>query len=877
MVRGQLTKTVRYEGTYQYATETLGYNSIYQPTSVKYTIPSSPTAAGVSGAYTYVYSYHPDGSLATTRVPAGGSGPGMETLTYGYNTLGMPTTLSTSLGGTYVVHTNYTSLNELAAVDLQHNNGYHANLNWYYETDTRRTNRVLTSKQRSPTSVADSTYTYDDAGNVTKISEAGSSDHQCFTYDSAQRLVEAWTPRTGNCTVAASASELGGPAKYWHSYTYDASGGRATQVQHATATGDRTIRYAMAAGTHRLGTLTVSDQSGSYTNGYTYDSAGNTVTRPATPSQTQRLDWDAEGRLSSSADATGMTKFVYNADGERLIRKDPVGTTLYLPGQEIRHTPATGTFVTRYYTHAGRTVATRTATGVTWLNSDRNGTPEISITATAQDVATRRLTPFGESRGSSGSWPGTLDKGFLGATQDNTGLTHIGAREYDPVTGRFVSPDPVLSPADPQQHNGYSYANNSPVTFSDPTGLLPQRCPDGECRFGGYSRGTSPATRFGSTHHYLRNNDGVRCPDGAKTCRAVPGMSRQLQRQRQEAAAQRALQAARAARATPAPPRFAQFGLNMTAAAASRACPVCRLYLKAVDAAAGAAGVHARVDQDSPEFALTATAADAVNSAALKRLGVPPRAGDALGNLQRLADKMMFCSFTARTRVLMADGSTKPISEIRFGDKVKASSPAGVSSTARPVTATWVHRDTVVRLVVAGSVIETTADHPFWNASLRRWQSVDQLRPGDMLLNANGGLVAVERIEPPSRQPEAAYNLTVDGLHTYYVLAGDTPVLVHNDGDEYVTPGNNSYVTVDEALDAGLKWLGDDGYTEPVPGSGRYVSRDGTRVFRMGDSDILGKHGGGPHTNFERLAVDPKTGRMKVVQNDHVYFKEGSC
>jgi hypothetical protein len=26
------------------------------------------------------------------------------------------------------------------------------------------------------------------------------------------------------------------------------------------------------------------------------------------------------------------------------------------------------------------------------------------------------------------------------------------------------------------------------------------------------------------------------------------------------------------------------------------------------------------------------------------------------------------------------------------------------------------------------------------------------------------------------------YNLTVEGLHTYYVQAGETPVLVHNDG-----------------------------------------------------------------------------------------------
>lgn len=31
------------------------------------------------------------------------------------------------------------------------------------------------------------------------------------------------------------------------------------------------------------------------------------------------------------------------------------------------------------------------------------------------------------------------------------------------------------------------------------------------------------------------------------------------------------------------------------------------------------------------------------------------------------------------------------------------------------------------------------------------------------------------------------YNLTVDDLHTYYVLAGDTPVLVHN-SDSCLTP-----------------------------------------------------------------------------------------
>ena len=32
------------------------------------------------------------------------------------------------------------------------------------------------------------------------------------------------------------------------------------------------------------------------------------------------------------------------------------------------------------------------------------------------------------------------------------------------------------------------------------------------------------------------------------------------------------------------------------------------------------------------------------------------------------------------------------------------------------------------------------------------------------------------------------HNLTVDNLHTYYVLAGTTPVLVHNEGGVPVSP-----------------------------------------------------------------------------------------
>jgi hypothetical protein len=56
----------------------------------------------------------------------------------------------------------------------------------------------------------------------------------------------------------------------------------------------------------------------------------------------------------------------------------------------------------------------------------------------------------------------------------------------------------------------------------------------------------------------------------------------------------------------------------------------------------------------------------------------------------------------------------------------------------------------------------------------------------------------------------------------------------------------------------------------------QYVSSDNTRVFRMTDADILGRHGGGPHVNFEILAPNPnplKLGKPTTIINRHVFIK----
>lgn len=126
---------------------------------------------------------------------------------------------------------------------------------------------------------------------------------------------------------------------------------------------------------------------------------------------------------------------------------------------------------------------------LSFLAADQHGTGSIAVTADSTQALTRRYTTtFGTARGATtGVWPD--DKAFLGMPTDTgTGLTHVGAREYDSSTGQFISVDPLLTLEQHQSLNGYSYSDNNPVTTSDPSGLSNQiscegdSC-DGEMRF----------------------------------------------------------------------------------------------------------------------------------------------------------------------------------------------------------------------------------------------------------------------------------------------------------------------------------------------------------------------------------------------------------
>jgi len=71
-----------------------------------------------------------------------------------------------------------------------------------------------------------------------------------------------------------------------------------------------------------------------------------------------------------------------------------------------------------------------------------------------------------------GSGSITFDRGFTGHEHlDQLGLIDMNGRMYDPLLGRFLSPDPfVQSPSDPQNYNRYSYCLNNPLKYTDPSG-----------------------------------------------------------------------------------------------------------------------------------------------------------------------------------------------------------------------------------------------------------------------------------------------------------------------------------------------------------------------------------------------------------------------
>jgi hypothetical protein len=87
--------------------------------------------------------------------------------------------------------------------------------------------------------------------------------------------------------------------------------------------------------------------------------------------------------------------------------------------------------------------------------------------------------------------------------------------------------------------------------------------------------------------------------------------------------------------------------------------------------------------------------------------------------------------------------------------------------------------DVMVGTALRHQTIYGTAGHLYWDATELAWTPANRLRVGDRLQTSSGGTLAITRLHA-HRARMTTFNLGIGTLHTYFVLAGSTPVLVHN-------------------------------------------------------------------------------------------------
>jgi RHS repeat-associated protein len=179
----------------------------------------------------------------------------------------------------------------------------------------------------------------------------------------------------------------------------------------------------------------------------------------------QNISWDVERRLANYSG----TFFSYDPDGMRVRKSSFSSTTIYVSDDY----EVTGGVVTKYITLGGIPVAMRVGSGASsatyWLHTDHNGSVQAETNVDGVEVHRKKYWPYGSMAEQAGSAP---SRGYTAQRQDGTfGLFYLHARYYDPVIGRFISPDPIAPSSASVGLNRYAYASNDPVNNTDTNGL----------------------------------------------------------------------------------------------------------------------------------------------------------------------------------------------------------------------------------------------------------------------------------------------------------------------------------------------------------------------------------------------------------------------
>ncbi len=211
---------------------------------------------------------------------------------------------------------------------------------------------------------------------------------------------------------------------------------------------------------------------------FAYDAAGNRI-RKTTPEGEWTYAYDSEGRLKEvKENGASKARFVYDSAGARVKKITPAGATLYIGklfeirppspgapgGSQVDHVFGGGEMLTEVVVPLGGVAQTY------YTHGDHLGSASIVTNEAGAHVQSMAYEPFGRLCSVSGASP--LRHRYTGQEDDpEIDLYFYNARYYDPALGRFISADEfVQSINNPQSLNRYTYVQNNPLVFSDPSG-----------------------------------------------------------------------------------------------------------------------------------------------------------------------------------------------------------------------------------------------------------------------------------------------------------------------------------------------------------------------------------------------------------------------
>lgn len=393
------------------------------------------------------YYYDAVGSLSQRTVDISGDRTSSSTITdYTYDALDR---ISSVGGGATAVTFGYDAAGNLTTLTTPAANGY---------TESRSydsVGRVSTvTNTRGATTLSSFAQTYDAASNpaTSTMVNAGTTKQAVYIHDGAGRLTEVCYA----ATCAAAAARI--------AYTYDPVGNRTSETRTGVpAPGTTTYGYDAA---DQLQSTTL----GATVTNYNYDLNGNQTAAGA-----RTFTYDLANRVISTKSGSTTTTYTYDPNGNR--RTQTIGKTTTGLTWDINHdlpqlaaeTDANNV-VTASYTHTpdGAPLTMTTAAGAFYYHHDQLGSVSNVTNATGVTQASYTYDPFGAQQSAvlANKAPANPMR-YAGQYLDATGLYNLRARLYNPAIGQFTSLDPLVDAT----NTPYSYVANSPLRYTDPSGL----------------------------------------------------------------------------------------------------------------------------------------------------------------------------------------------------------------------------------------------------------------------------------------------------------------------------------------------------------------------------------------------------------------------